>query len=122
MLLYDRDAIGLAETTAILQQAEIRVLTADSSERALELFWQRRDDLTATILAVEPGELTGQALIEEMRRLAPAAPIVLLSDSDPLAVAEQFADLGVLAFLQKPTHPLALVQRIRQAAPPDPSE
>ncbi len=122
VLLYDRDAIGLAETTAILQQAEIRVLTADSSERALELFWQRRGDLTATILAVEPGELTSQALVEEMRRLDPAAPLVLLSDSDPLAVAEQFADLGVLAYLQKPTHPLALVQRIRQAAPPEPSE
>jgi PAS domain S-box-containing protein len=122
VLLYDRDAIALAETTAILQQAEIRVLTADSPERALELFWQRRDDLTATILAAEPGDLTSQALIEELRRLDPAAPIVLLSDSDPLAVAEQFADLGVLAFLQKPTHPLALVQRIRQAAPPEPSE
>jgi PAS domain S-box-containing protein len=115
VLLFDADAIALAETTAILQQAEIRVLTADSSERALELFWQRREGLAATVLAVEPGQLAAQALIEEMRRMDAAAPILLLSDSDPVAVAEQFADLGILAFLQKPTHPLALVQRIRQA-------
>lgn len=121
VLLFDADAIALAETTAILQQAEIRVLTADTSERALELFWQRREDLTATVLAVEPGQLTAQALIEEMRRMDPAAPIVLLSDSDPLAVAEQFADLGILAFLRKPTHPLALVQRIRQARGTEPA-
>ncbi|UCF41851.1 MAG: PAS domain S-box protein [Gemmatimonadota bacterium] len=115
VLLFDPDAIALAETTAILQQADIRVLTADSSEGTLELFWQRRRDLTATVLAVEPGHLAAQALVEEMRRLDPAAPILLLSDSDPVAVAEHFADLGILAFLQKPTHPLALVQRVRQA-------
>ncbi len=122
ILLFDPDAVALAETTAFLQQAEMRVLTADSSERALELFWQRRGDLTATILAVEPGQVGSHGLIEEMRRMDPVAPIVLLSDADPLAVAEQFADLGILAFLQKPTHPLALVQRIRQAGAPGPSD
>jgi AmiR/NasT family two-component response regulator len=50
-----------------------------------------------------------------VRSSGPETTIVLITESDPLAVAEDVADLGVRSILQKPVHPLALIQKIREA-------
>ena len=106
----------LAQTTAVLESAGVGVLTAESPERALELFREHSGVLEATVLAADPGSDSARRAIETIRYLDEDAPIILLSAAAPVRMAESFADLGIAAFLKKPVHPLALAQKIREVA------
>jgi PAS domain S-box-containing protein len=121
VLVVDEDPVQLAQTTSILESAGLSVLTAGSLERAVVLFDEHHASLQATVLAAEAGDERSQQAVEALRHLDPRAPVVLLSSGDPLPLAESFAHLGIAAFLRKPVHPLALVQKVRQARGPDPA-
>ena len=114
VLVVESDAVQLAQTTAVLESAGVGVLTAESPERALELFREHSGVLEATVLAADPGSDAARRAIETIRYLDEDAPVILLSAAAPVRMAESFADLGIAAFLKKPVHPLALAQKIRE--------
>ncbi len=116
VLVVEADAVQLAQTTAVLESAGIGVLTAESPERALELFREHSGVLEATLFAADPGSDAARRAIETIRYLDEDAPVILLSAAAPVRMAESFADLGIAAFLKKPVHPLALAQKVREAA------
>lgn len=116
VLVVEADAVQLAETTAVLESAGVGVLTAESPERALELFREHSGVLEATLLATDPGSDAARRAIETIRYLDEDAPVILLSTAAPVRMAESFADLGIAAFLKKPVHPLALAQKVREVA------
>ncbi len=115
VLLVDGDAAQLAQTTAVLEAAGIAVLTADRPEQAPELFRENQPQIKATVIAAEPGSDPARRAVESIRHLNAQTPVILLSAANPVRMAESFADLGIAAFLKQPAHPLALVQRVRDA-------
>jgi PAS domain S-box-containing protein len=107
--------VELAMAEDGLRAAGMRVLTATSTESALELIRSHGESIDAAIFdADEVGERLRGAL-EDVRRHGPDTRIVLITESEPLDVAEGVADLGVRSILRKPVHPLALIQKIREA-------
>jgi CheY-like chemotaxis protein len=58
--------------------------------------------------------MTGDVLAQELRRLRPELPIILLTGYNPLIDAAQARDLGIDAFLLKPLEIHELAQAIRQ--------
>jgi PAS domain S-box-containing protein len=107
--------VELAMADDALRAAGMRVLTATSTESALERVRSHGESIDAVIFdADEVGEQL-RSVLERVRSSGPETTIVLITESDPLAVAEDVADLGVRSILQKPVHPLALIQKIREA-------
>ena len=107
--------VELAMADDALRAAGMRVLTATSTQSALELIRSHGESIDAAIFdADEVGEEL-RGVLEEVRRSGPDTSIVLITESEPLDVAEGVADLGVRSILQKPVHPLALIQKIREA-------
>jgi PAS domain S-box-containing protein len=116
VLVVETDAVQLAHITSVLEAAGVGVLTAESPERAVELFREHSGVLEATLLAADPGSDSARRAIETIRYLDEDAPVILLSSAAPVRMAESFADLGIAAFLKKPVHPLALAQKVREVA------
>jgi PAS domain S-box-containing protein len=122
VLLVDPSDATRAETLQSLEQAGISVLEATGLARAIDLLRDHAGAVTAVIMAVEPGERGADLTVEEFRRIDSAVPIIISSNEDRLVLAEQLADLEISAFLDRPAHPLALIQRLRELAaqPPIP--
>jgi DNA-binding NarL/FixJ family response regulator len=64
------------------------------------------------VFDADAGEI--RSPLEALRAIASTADVILITTGDPVDVAEQVADLGIRAVLQKPVHPLALIQKIRE--------
>lgn len=103
---------SLAAARDALRAAGLRVLTADSPAAGLDLVRVHGEAVRSAVIDADAGEIRGP--LEALRALAPAADLVLITTGDPVDVAEQVADLRIRAVLQKPVHPLALIQKIRE--------
>lgn len=113
VLIIEHEDRVLAEARSALEHAGMRVLTAATPERGLEVYQAHRDEVAAMVLEAALGESASGKVVREVRRLDPDAQIVLVSPDDPSAVAERFSQLGIGAYLRKPAHPLTLVQTVR---------
>jgi len=103
---------GLAAAREALRAAGLRVLTADSAAAAVDLLRLHGEAVRSAVIDADVGDIRGP--LESFRRIAAHTELVLVTLGDPVEVAEQVADLGIRAVLQKPVHPLALIQRIRE--------
>jgi len=103
---------SLAAACDALRAAGLRVLTADSPAAGLDLARVHGGAVRSAVIDADAGEIRGP--LEALRAIAPTADLVLLTTGDPVDVAEQVADLRIRAVLQKPVHPLALIQKIRE--------
>lgn len=78
ILVVDDDALVLANTTALLEDLDYRVIPAASPAEALDVVEQAADlDLLVTD-EVMP-QMSGLDLIEEVRRLRPGLPVLLVT-------------------------------------------
>lgn len=116
VLVVDAAQAALAETADVLARASIPVLQAGNLARAIELLREHAGQVAAVILGVEAGERGVDLTVEEFRRIDPAVAIIISSNEDRLVLAEQLADLEIAAFMERPAHPLALLQRVRDLA------
>ena len=116
VLVVDPDEASRAQTLQSLNQAGIATLEAGGLAHAIDLLRDHAGAMTALVMAVEPGERGADLTVEEFRRIDPSVPIIITSNEDRLVLAEQLADLEISAFLDRPAHPLALIQRIRELA------
>jgi len=105
----------LATADEALRATGKRVLTAGSTEAALELIRVHGESIDAAIFDAEHVGERLRVVLEEVRQYGPETNVVLVTDREPVEVAEGVADLGVRSILRKPVHPLALIQKIREA-------
>jgi PAS domain S-box-containing protein len=103
---------SLASARDALRAAGLRVLTANSPAAAVDLLRVHGEAVRSAVIDADAGEIRGP--LEAFRAIASAADLILITTGDPVDVAEQVADLGIRAVLQKPVHPLALIQKIRE--------
>jgi PAS domain S-box-containing protein len=116
VLIVDTTDSSRADTAELLERAGIAAIEAGGLARAIELLREHAGGITAVVLSVEAGERGADMTVEEFRRIDPTVPILISSDEDRLILAEQLADLEIAAFLDRPAHPLALIQRLRELA------
>jgi PAS domain S-box-containing protein len=95
-----------------LRAAGLRVLTADAPAAAVDLLRVHGGAIRTAVFDADAGEI--RSPLEALRAIASTADLILITTGDPVDVAEQVADLGIRAVLQKPVHPLALIQKIRE--------
>jgi PAS domain S-box-containing protein len=102
----------LTGASAALATAGLKVVHTDAWASAAETARRRGDAVVGIVGSADAPGLRPQ--VESMRRAAPSASLILVTQTDPVAVAEHVADLGVHAILPDPVHPLTLLQRLRE--------
>jgi two-component system response regulator CpxR len=108
ILCVDDNEQNLSIRKILLETRGYRVLACNSGELALEAFRRGGVDLVLTDLLM-PG-VDGSRLIEEVKRLSPQTPAVLISGRIKVYERETLADL----FLPKGMYePAELLERIR---------
>ena len=108
ILCVDDNEQSLSIRKILLETRGYRVLACKNGEIALEAFRRGGVDLVVTDL-IMPG-VDGSKLIEEIKRLSPQTPAVLISGHSKIYERETLADL----FLPKGTYgPAELLERIR---------
>jgi len=108
ILCVDDNEQALSIRKVLLETRGYRVLAFNNGEQALEAFRGGNVDLVLTDLMM-PG-VDGSRLIEEVKRLSPQTPAVLLSGRVKIYERETLADV----FLPKGMYePVDLLERIR---------
>jgi two-component system, OmpR family, response regulator CpxR len=108
ILCVDDNEQALSIRKILLETRGYRVLACKSSEQGLEAFRRGGVDLVLTDL-IMPG-MDGSRLIEEIKRMSPQTPAVLISGHTKIYERETLADL----FLPKGMYePAELLERVR---------
>lgn len=108
ILCVDDNEQALSIRKILLETRGYRVLACNSGEKALEAFRCGGVDLVLTDL-IMPG-VDGSRLIDEVKRISPQTPVVLISGRSKIYESETLADV----FLSKGMYePAELLERIR---------
>ena len=100
-ILVVDDEVDVLEMIELgLRSAGYNLLTADSGERAIELFEQHRADLV--ICDLKMPRMNGITTISRLREQAPGLPIVMLTGYLTPQTIEQCTELGGVELLRKP--------------------
>jgi two-component system, cell cycle sensor histidine kinase and response regulator CckA len=109
ILVVDDEELLLTMGDMVLSSFGYRVLTANSGQRALELFEQNQSDIALVITDLVMPRMSGREVIEHLRRLSPSVKIIC-SSGYVRANAEDEE-----LYLQKPFTSLDLLRKVREA-------
>ena len=108
ILCVDDNEQALSIRKVMLETRGYRVLACNNGEQALEAFRRGGIDLVLTDL-IMPG-VDGSRLIEEIKRISPQTPAVLISGHTRIYERETLADVFLPKGMYEPAEPL---ERIR---------
>lgn len=100
LLIVDDDASTLASLARAFRLAGHEATVCDSAARALELVKAQAFDMMLSDV-VMPGK-DGLTLLEELRNLGVAIPVVMISGQANIEMAVRATRLGAVDFLEKP--------------------
>lgn len=100
VLLVDDEPYVTEIIGRILSQMKIEPLTASSGEEALHVLHNHRVDLVITDILM-PG-MSGLELLEKIKGLYPALPVIVLTAHGDFYVAKEALNRGAFYFLTKP--------------------
>ncbi|MGB0034732.1 MAG: sigma-54 dependent transcriptional regulator [Candidatus Acidiferrales bacterium] len=100
ILIIDDDANTLASLARAFRLAGHEAAVCDNAQRALELAKAERFDLILSDV-VMPGK-DGIALLEDLKNIGVASPIVMMSGQASIEMAVKATRLGATDFLEKP--------------------
>ncbi len=113
LLVEDAETVRRA-TASTLRQLGYRVIEAGNGHEALDL-WPRERTQVSLVLTdmVMPGDLSGQELIQRLRRDKPSLKCLLASGYSHELVQDGLSPQSHTVFLAKPLDPNALAEKIR---------
>ncbi|MBT3305517.1 MAG: PAS domain S-box protein [Alphaproteobacteria bacterium] len=99
----------------VLERAGYSVTTENNSREALRRFAKQPDDFDIVVTDQAMPNMYGIELAEEIFKLRPGFPVILISGFADTLTLESVQDRGILDFLLKPLVGHELAQAIRQA-------
>jgi two-component system nitrogen regulation response regulator NtrX len=99
---------------ALLSAEGYDVLDAPDGRAGLSLAEAQDPDIALVDLMM-PGELDGLALLEQLRRISPDLPVVMMSGRAALTDAVRATRLGAFTFLEKPLTPESVLLALGSA-------
>jgi DNA-binding response OmpR family regulator len=115
ILVSDYDPWTLDPVSGFLRQAGYEVLAASDSVDTVTVFEEHAEEIVAVLMDSNiPGE-SGEEIFEELRRVRPNIPVIMMSGFTEQDVIGRFLGMGVVGFLKKPIGPRALLQTVQRA-------
>ena len=115
ILLVDDEEIIAEVTSRLLSELGYTILTADSGEKAIEIYEQRKTGIDLIILDMIMPGLSGGDTFDRLKALNPDVRVILSSGYSIDGKAQAIMKKGVRVFLQKPYRLNELAQKIREA-------
>jgi two-component system, cell cycle sensor histidine kinase and response regulator CckA len=109
ILIIDDEELLLTMGEMVLSSFGYRVLTANSGQKALELFEQNQSAIDLVITDLVMPKMSGREVIEQLRRLVPDVKVICSSGYVRAMNAEDEE-----LYLQKPFTSLDLLRKVRQ--------
>jgi two-component system nitrogen regulation response regulator GlnG len=113
LLVADDDPVNRRLLTKVFEAEGFAVLLAEDGQTALQQLGA--DSPTAALLDLRMPGLDGLATLREMKKLAPALPVIILTSDGDVSAAVEAIRLGAYDFLTRPIQSAELVLRVRHA-------
>ena len=114
VLLADDEEDVRGVVHAMLDTLGYEVIEARDGLEAVEIFRRRAAEIDLVILDLVMPHLTGEAALEQIRRIAPAVPAILVSGYDESGRIREIVAAGFGGFLQKPFRRQDLGKKVRE--------
>jgi CheY-like chemotaxis protein len=99
----------------LLRQAGYETLTAADGRDAVAVFEEHAKEIEAVLLDCHLPGGPGDEIFEELRRIRPNIPVIMMSGFAEEDSIGRFLGMGVVGFLKKPFGPLTLFQAVKNA-------
>ncbi|MBP6122616.1 MULTISPECIES: two-component system response regulator GlrR [Providencia] len=113
LLLVDDDPSLLKLLGMRLSSEGFKVVTAESGPEALKILQKEKTDLVISDLRMD--EMDGMALFDEIQKVHPNLPVIILTAHGSIPDAVAATQRGVFSFLTKPVDKDALYKAIDEA-------
>ncbi len=116
VLVVDDSETARAVCRVALSKHGYTVMEAKEGREALELFCKHTPDLV--LLDIEMPGMNGLAALDEMRKINPNSPVIMLTSMAQKSVVEHATRAGAVEFVVKPIQVeplLSLVQKMLDA-------
>ncbi len=110
LLVVDDDSMVRFAMTSVLRARGFTVLEAGDGRQGLEIF-EQHSEIRAVLLDISMPLMGGEETFQEMHRLRPAIPVILLSGYPE---EEKASHQGLAGYLAKPFRPVALLEKLRE--------
>jgi DNA-binding response OmpR family regulator len=111
ILVVDDNKGVLEFLLLLLSKHGLSVIGASSGNECLDIVKRRPVDLI--VLDVMMPVLDGLQVCQELKKITPSIPIILLTARDDMTTRAAAMDLGVSEFIVKPVHNRDLLNRVR---------
>ncbi len=102
ILIADDERIVLNTSGALLRRAGFQTVLANDGHEALRLYKEAPESFTAVLLDLTMPGLDGAEVLREIRRINPAAPVLIMSGYSEQDVLNRLAGLGPILTVHKP--------------------
>ena len=99
---------------SMLEYLGFPVLVAENGIEALDLFRERKDEISVVLMDLTMPHMDGEEAFQEMQRLQPDVRVLLASGYSENHVAKRFAGKGLAGFIQKPYQMAALSKKLQE--------
>jgi DNA-binding response OmpR family regulator len=111
LLVVDDNKGVLEFLVLLLSKYGYKTIGVPSAMECIDIVRQRNVDLIISDIMMP--EMNGLELCQELQKLAPQTPIILLTARDDMATRAAAMDLGVSEFVTKPVNNSDLLTRVR---------
>jgi two-component system, cell cycle sensor histidine kinase and response regulator CckA len=115
VLLVDDEEMIIQVGGEILERIGYRVLSANSGEKALELFKSCTEPIDLVILDMIMPEMSGAEVFYRLREIDPRAKVLLSSGYSMEGQARELLKKGCMGFIQKPYSMSDLSRKVKDA-------
>lgn len=117
ILLVDDEPEVLEVTACMLERLGYEVLRAGSGREAIAIYEGRRADIRLVVLDMIMPEMGGGEVFDALKRIDPAARILLATGYSLQGQAREILDRGCVGFLQKPFDLEELARKLEDTLP-----
>ena len=111
VLVVDDEAPIRMLTKRLLERQGFRVLTAADGQDGVDMLRANADQVVCVLLDLTMPKMSGDEVLEELRRIRPAVNVIVSSGYDEQDDNNRFAGEGFAGFLLKPYQPLQLIAK-----------
>ena len=115
ILLIDDEQVVRDVTRLILQRAGFRVLAAENGQKGVELFSEHAQEVKLVLLDLLMPVMGGDEAFDQIRKIRPEVPVVLLSGFEEDEAFRRFGDKKLQGFIKKPFTADWLCESVREA-------